>query len=301
MAEESVAALQPHSGGAYVDCTLGAAGHAYRILELSSPDGCLLGLDADPEALEIARQRLHSFGDRATLVHSNFRHLGQVARARGFDHVDGAILDLGLSSMQLDTWTRGFSFRRNEPLDMRFDPTEGRPAAELLATEPEEEIARIIWQYGEETASRRIARAIANSPERISTTGQLAALVERTVGGRRGRVHPATRTFQALRIAVNDELGALEQGLNAAIGLLAPGGRMVVISFHSLEDRLVKNLFRIESSDCICPPRQPVCTCGHKARLRLVQRKAIKPGDPEVEVNPRSRSARMRVAERLQT
>ncbi len=297
--DEAVAALAVQPDGMYVDGTLGAAGHATRVLEESAPEGRLLGLDADPAALELARSRLAPFGERAVLVHSNYRRMAEVATERGFVPADGVLLDLGLSSMQLDEWDRGFSFRRDEPLDMRFDPTSGSSAAELVNSLPEEELARVLWEYGEEPASRRIARAVARSEQPITTTGQLAELVASSVGRPRGRTHPATRTFQALRILVNDELGALEDGLRAAVGILRPGGRLVVISFHSLEDRIVKNYIRDESAECVCPPRQPVCTCAHTPTLRLVRRKADKPGAVETQENPRSRSARLRVAEKV--
>lgn len=299
LAREAVDALAVVPGGSYIDATLGAGGHATLALDLSAPDGRLLGLDADPEALDLARRELGRFGDRAALAHSNFRHLQDVATERGFVPADGVLFDLGLSSMQLDLWDRGFSFRRDEPLDMRFDPSQGPTAADLLRDLPEEELARVIWEYGEEPASRRIARAVARSAEEVRTTGQLAELVARSTGRSRGRTHPATRTFQALRIAVNDELGALAAGLEAAVRVLRPGGRLVIISFHSLEDRLVKQFIRDKSAECVCPPRQPVCTCDQVPTLRPVNRKAGKPGAEEVGDNPRSRSARLRVAERI--
>jgi 16S rRNA (cytosine1402-N4)-methyltransferase len=299
LAEEAVAALAVRPGGTYVDGTLGAAGHAARILDLSSPGGRLLGLDADPAALELARERLAPYGERAALVHANFRSLDRIAAERGFAPADGVLLDLGLSSMQLDLWDRGFSFRRDEPLDMRFDPTSGPTAADLLRDLPEEDLARAIWELGEEPASRRIAHAVKTSRTPVETAGQLAELVARATGRPRGRTHPATRTFQALRILVNDELEALRDGLRAAVDTLRPGGRLAIIAFHSLEDRIVKQFMRDESAGCVCPPRQPVCTCGHTPRLRLLSRRAGKPDHAETLANRRSRSARLRAAEKL--
>lgn len=297
---EVVQTLAPRSGGRYIDCTVGAGGHAQAVLDASAPDSRLLGLDADPGALQVAAERLAPYGNRAVLVHARFSRVGQVAREHGFDEPDGVLMDLGLSSMQLDLWSRGFSFRRDEPLDMRFDPTAGPTAADVITSSSEEELADIIWRYGEEPASRRIARAVKRSVAPVVTTTQLADLVERAVHRPKGRTHPATRTFQALRIAVNDELEELQTGLRSAVELLCVGGRLAVISFHSLEDRIVKQFMRRESSGCVCPPRQPMCTCGHRPTLRLVSRRAGKAAAEELSVNRRSRSARLRVAEKVQ-
>jgi 16S rRNA (cytosine1402-N4)-methyltransferase len=232
------------------------------------------------------------------LVHSSFTRLAEVARICDFVPADGILLDLGLSSLQLADPARGFAFMSDGPLDMRFDPTTGGPtAADLVNELSAEELATLLYQYGEERQGRRIAEAIvAASP--IHTTRELAAVVEQATG-RRGRIHPATRTFQALRIAVNDELAALEAVLPQAVEVLAPGGRLAVISFHSLEDRLVKRFLRRESRDCLCPPESPVCTCDHRATLRVITRKPVRPTADEIAANPRSRSARLRVAERL--
>ncbi|HFD40221.1 MAG TPA: 16S rRNA (cytosine(1402)-N(4))-methyltransferase RsmH [Anaerolineae bacterium] len=295
--EETLTGLQIRPGGVYVDATLGAAGHALGILRASAPDGRLLGLDADPEAVAFARQVLQPFGERLTLRTANFRRLAAVARSAGFDRVDGVLLDLGLSSRQLAAAERGFAFQREGPLDMRLDPRRGTTAADLVNDLPEADLADLIRRYGEERHARRIARAIV-AARPLTTTAELAQVVARAVG-RRGRIHPATRTFQALRIAVNDELGALAEALPQALDLLAGGGRLAVIAFHSLEDRLVKRFFRQESRDCLCPPEAPVCTCGHRARLRIVTRKPIRPAPEEMAHNPRSRSARLRIAERL--
>ncbi len=294
---EAVEALAIRPFGWYVDCTVGLGGHSQAILEASQPDGRLLGLDADARSLELARQRLAAFGDRAVLVHANFRDLERVARDHGVDTANGIVMDLGLSSWQLADSARGFSFHDVGGLDMRFDPSEGAGAADLVNTLPEDELAALIWRYGEEPKARPIARAIVRARP-IATAGQLAEVIARAVG-RRGRIHPATRTFQALRIAVNRELDNLEAALPQAVRLLAPGGRLAVISFHSLEDRIVKTFFRNESRDCICPPEIPQCICGHRATLRIVTKKPITPSPREVSANPRARSAKLRVAERL--
>ncbi len=295
------------AGGRYIDGTLGAGGHAAAILERSAPDGRLLGLDVDPSALALAGARLTPFGSRAVLVHANAGDLSQVARTHGFSPVDGVLLDLGVSSMQLDTAERGFSFGADAPLDMRMDPTDtGRPtAADLVNRLPEGELADLIYQYGEERGSRRIARRLVAERARapITTTGRLAAVVQSALGGRpqgpRGRTHPATQTFQALRIAVNHELDVLPQALEGALDVLRPGGRLAVIAFHSLEDRIVKQFIAQEVKGCICPPDLPVCQCGRTPRLRSVSRGAIQASEAEQATNPRSRSARLRVAERI--
>ncbi len=290
--------LQVRPGGRYIDATVGGGGHAAGILASSSPDGCLLGLDRDPAAVETAHARLTPYAGRVVLVCSSFGRLAEIARARDFVPADGVLFDLGLSSLQLADPTRGFAFRTDGPLDMRFDPTTGGPtAADLVNELPAEELAALLYRYGEERQARRIVEAIV-AAHPLHTTKELAAVVEGVVG-RRGRIHPATRTFQALRIAVNDELAALEAALPRAVEVLAPGGRLAVISFHSLEDRLVKRFMRRESRDCICSPEVPVCTCNHKATLGLVTRKPVRPTADEIAANPRSRSARLRVAERM--
>jgi len=290
--------LQIRPGGRYIDATVGGGGHAAGILAASSPDGRLLGLDRDPAAVEATGARLVSYTERVVLVHSSFTRLAEVARTCDFVPADGILLDLGLSSLQLADHARGFAFMSEGPLDMRFDPTTGGPtAADLVNELSAEELATLLYQYGEERQARRIAEAIvAASP--LHTTNELAAVVEKATG-RRGRIHPATRTFQALRIAVNDELAALEAVLPQAVEVLAPGGRLAVISFHSLEDRLVKRFLRRESRDCLCPPESPICTCDHRATLRVITRKPIRPTADEAAANPRSRSARLRVGQRL--
>jgi len=292
-----ITALQPHSSGHYIDGTLGAAGHAAGILEASAPDGELLGLDLDPQALAIARERLAPFGERAHIVQGSYTTMKETAAKLGWDAVDGIVLDFGVSSMQLDTPERGFSFLTDGPLDMRFSPNAGISAGEMVNTFAEEDLADIIFRYGEDRSARRIARAIVgNRP--FESTKQLADLILKSVG-RPERIHPATRTFQALRIAVNGELDSIETVIPIAVSLLKPGGRLAAISFHSLEDRIVKEYFRHESRDCICPPRQPICTCGHKASITEINRKPIEATQEEVQENSRARSAKLRIAEKM--
>jgi 16S rRNA (cytosine1402-N4)-methyltransferase len=290
--------LQPPVNGRFIDGTLGAGGHTAGLLEVSAPNGRVLAFDRDPAAIAYARARLAPFGDRVRFVHASYAAMGEIAPAHGFSAVDGILLDLGLSSGQLEAAERGFSFLKEGPLDMRFDPAQGPSAADLVNNLSAAELAEIFWRYGEEPHSRRIAQWIVERRP-LRTTTQLAGLITQR-SGRRGRIHPATRVFQALRIAVNDELEAVAQGVQAAIGLLRPGGRLAVISFHSLEDRYVKHTFRELSRDCVCPPEQPVCTCDARASVRLVTRKAVKPSAAEIEANPRSRSARLRVVEKLE-
>ena len=280
---------------------MGAGGHAAAILERSAPDGRLLGLDVDPAALEIARRELARFGDRCVLVRSNFALCDVVAREHGFAPLDAVVLDLGLSSIQLADERRGFSFRSEGPLDMRADPTLGETAADLVKTRSERELRQMFGELGGEAEAGRVAAAIARrrSTRPFETAGDLARFVAGVKTKRRGGIDPATHVFQALRIAVNDELGNLERGLGAALDVLRPGGRLAVISFHSLEDRVVKTFMARESRDCICPPHLPTCVCGHRAGLRLVLRRPVSPDAAEVERNPRARSARLRVAEKL--
>ena len=299
MVDEVMATLAPRPGSLHIDATLGGAGHAEKILDASSPDGRLLGLDADPSAIERSSRRLARFGSRAVFRQANFGRLAVVAPEAGFGQVDGLLLDLGLSSYQLADSGRGFGFRTGGRLDMRFDTGRGRPAADLLATMSADELAALFRKYGEEPFSGRIARAIveARAKAPVETAEALADLVEHAVPApRRRRTHPATRVFQALRIAVNDELGALEAGLAASLELLRPGGRLVVLSYHSLEDRIVKRFIATEQRGCVCPPEVPVCVCGRQPRMRSLG-KSRTPSDEEISANPRSRSARLRGAE----
>ncbi|HEY8198145.1 MAG TPA: 16S rRNA (cytosine(1402)-N(4))-methyltransferase RsmH, partial [Candidatus Limnocylindrales bacterium] len=276
---------------------------AVRILEANSPDGRLLGLDADQAAIARCQVRLAPFGERVTLRQANFEELDEVAPAAGFGAVDGILFDLGLSSLQLADDDRGFSFRSSGPLDLRFDASRGRPATDLLRDLDERELARILRTYGEEPFAGRIARAIVAQRQRapIETADQLAALVERAVPAPRGRrrTHPATRTFQALRIAVNRELDVLPRALAAAVELLRPGGRLAVLAYHSLEDRIVKRFLAAERRGCVCPPEVPICVCGRAPRLRAVGPTPGFPSDDEISANPRARSARLRAAQRL--
>jgi 16S rRNA (cytosine1402-N4)-methyltransferase len=304
MQDEVLGTLAPLAGSLQIDATIGGGGHTERILEAASPDGRVLGLDADEAAIERAGRRLARFGDRLVLRRSNFAELATVAPDAGFGAVDGLLFDLGLSSFQLADRERGFGFRAGGPLDMRFDTTRGVPAAELLATLDADELAALFRRYGEEPAAWKIANAIvaARRTAPVRTAEELAALVERVSPPNprvRRRIHPATRVFQALRIAVNEELDALEAGLAAAVDLLRPGGRLVVLSYHSLEDRIVKRFLAAERQGCVCPPAVPVCVCGRVARLRLVTRPSLTPTAEEIDLNPRARSARLRAAERL--
>lgn len=296
---EIIAALRPQSPGRYVDATVGAGGHAWGILQASSPEGKLLGLDLDPQALAIASQRLAVFKGRFFLVHASYTSLRQQLQHLSWESVQGIVLDLGVSSMQLDRAERGFSFQMEGPLDMRFDPGQSLQAADLVNRLPEDQLADILWRYGEERHARRIARAICQARP-LHTTRELAEVIRRAVSGPPGRIHPATRSFQALRIAVNQELQALESFLPQAIAALAAGGRLAVISFHSMEDRIVKQFFRRESRDCICPPEQPVCICNHRATLQEVNHKPIFPTAEEIQKNPRARSARLRIASKIE-
>jgi 16S rRNA (cytosine1402-N4)-methyltransferase len=295
--------LAPRPGGIYLDGTVGGGGHAALVLESSSPDSILIGIDRDTEALAGARTRLAPFGKRALLFHGNFDRLAEIVAEIGIPGIDGFLLDLGVSSHQLDSGARGFSFQQDAPLDMRMDADSGDTAAELVNSLPEEELARIIREFGEERWAKRIAAFIvqARGEAPIATTGRLVDIIKGAIprGAWEERIHPATRTFQALRIAVNDELGSLERGLAAGLDLLNRGGRGVVISFHSLEDRLVKNMFRGLARGCTCPKNFPRCVCSATPQVKVLTGKPVMAGDAEREANPRARSAKLRAVEKL--
>ena len=298
MVPEVLDALRVQPGGRYIDGTLGEGGHAEAILRACEPGGQLMGLDADHEAIAVATDRLRGHGDAFLALAANFRDIRRLALSYDFAPVHGVLFDLGVSSLQLDAEARGFSFRRPDPLDMRFSLDQPVTAADIVNGYSQRELADLIYQLGEERAARRIAAAIV-AARPISTSVDLADVVAKAVRGPRRRLHPATKTFQALRIAVNEELAALEVALDQAVSLLGHGGRLVVLAYHSLEDRIVKDFMRREASDCICPPGAPVCRCGHLATVRRVTKRVMKPTAAEVASNPRSRSARLRAVERM--
>jgi 16S rRNA (cytosine1402-N4)-methyltransferase len=301
--EETLKYLVPERGGLFVDCTVGLGGHSEAIL-LSSEQTRVVGIDRDSEALALAQNRLASFGNRFRAVQANFRQITDVLDQLGEKDPQGILVDLGVSSLQFDSSERGFSFRFDAPLDMRMDRIGGgETAADLLLRLSEAEIANIIFQFGEERHSRRIARRIVQRREQgepVTTTKELADLVQQNVGGKkRHQIHPATRTFQALRIAVNQELEGLGAFVESAVDLLIPGGNFVGISFHSLEDRILKRELRRLSGHCDCPPRQPVCSCGARKAIEVLTRRPVTPTDAEVEANPRARSAKLRAGRKL--
>ena len=295
---EVVDALAVRSHGFYVDCTVGEGGHAALILAVVEPPPAVLGIDLDEDALGVARSTLARFGTSVTLIHGSYVDMRRLATEAGRDQADGILMDLGLSSLQLEETDRGFSFQREAHLDMRFDRSHAKSAWDVVNRTAERELSELIRALGEEPRARRIASAIV-AARPVETTTRLAEVVANAIGGRKGRIHPATRTFQAVRMAVNGELANVRDGLERAVELLGPQGRLVVISYHSLEDRVVKRFMARESRDCICDPKGPICECGHEASLRRVSKKVIKPTEEEIKANPRSRSARMRVAERL--
>ena len=296
--QQTLESLQPANSGRYVDGTLGAGGHARGILQASAPEGLLLGLDVDTHAIEIARRNTAEFAERITIRHGSYSNLAQHLEAIGWECIDGMLLDLGVSSMQLDNAERGFSFLKEAPLDMRFNEDQETNAADLVNRSGQKELAAILRDYGEEPRANQIADAIVRNRPFESTT-ELASLVLAVYKGKRGKTHPATRTFQALRLATNSELEKLSEGLEQAVAALCSGGRLAVISFHSLEDRIVKQFFQRESRDCICPPEQVICTCGHKASVRAITKGAVAPSKEEIAQNSRSRSAKLRVVEKI--
>ncbi|MDN8588234.1 16S rRNA (cytosine(1402)-N(4))-methyltransferase RsmH [Paenibacillus sp. 11B] len=307
--EEATEGLNIKQDGIYVDCTLGGGGHSSVIASKLGPGGRLIALDQDDWALDNAREKLAPYGEQITLVKTNFRDLEQVLKdlevpmKDGVPQVDGILYDLGVSSPQFDEGERGFSYNHDAPLDMRMDQDASLTAKEIVNEWPEEEIARILYRYGEEKFSRRIARVIVEKRKQspIETTGELVELIKEGIpaAARRTGGHPAKRSFQALRIAVNDELGAFEEGLHQAVRCLAPGGRVSVITFHSLEDRICKQIFSSYLEKCTCPPDFPLCVCGGKGVMRLVNRKPLIPTETELAENSRARSAKLRVAEKL--
>jgi len=303
LAKEVISYLSLQPGSKVIDCNVGSGGHAKKILSKLGLSGRLLGIDRDASAIKVARKTLHDYAGQVTLVQDSFAHLSDIALAKDFTDVRGILFDLGLSSLQLDTPGRGFSWRRSEPLDMRMDITQGLTAAELIRDSSEEDLARIFQEYGEVTFAKRLAQAIVRERKQkhLNTTVDLAELVSSVAPGRErsNNRHPATKVFQALRIAVNDELNQLRNALPQALNLLRPGGRLVVISFHSLEDRIVKNFLRDESRDCICETELPVCRCRHRAQVEILTKKPVTPTADEVRINPRSRSAKLRAAAKI--
>ncbi len=289
------------NGGVYLDCTVGLGGHAAEMLKATSPDGRLIGIDTDDQALALAKENLSSYKGRVSLIHGNFSDLSQILDQQSVSEIDGILMDLGVSSLQLDTPERGFSFRRPGPLDMRMDQTAGQPVSHDLNRKRADELAEIIRDFGEERWARRIAAGIVKARKKspIRTTEQLAEIVERSVPRSSRRIHPATRTFQSLRIYKNRELTNLKNGLEQAVSALKPGGRLCVISFHSLEDRIVKHTFRALERGCVCPPRAPVCMCGRKPELKVLTKRPIIPQEEEIRANPRCRSAKLRAAAKL--
>lgn len=299
MVDEVLEALRVNPGSVYIDCTVGEGGHALSVLEAVSPAPGILGVDLDEESLNIARERLNGYGQRARFVKGNFAGLGAICSQHGIPAAAGVLFDLGVSSLQLETAGRGFSFSREGRLDMRFDTSQELTAYDLVNKGGERELVDLLREFGEENRPGRLARAVLRARP-IETTLELAEVIARaSAPSRRSRTHPATRTFQALRISVNRELDNVRLGLEQAVQALRSGGRLVVISYHSLEDRLVKTFMRREGAVCICPAGTPECICGHRPTLRVISKRVKRPSPSEVRENPRSRSARMRIAERL--
>ncbi len=303
MLREVIDGLNVKENGTYIDATVGGAGHSIEIAKLLNADGLLIGIDQDPEALKAAAKRLSGFECSVKLVSSNFSDIADVVDHVGVEHVDGILMDIGVSSYQLDESARGFTYRKDVPLDMRMNPSVEITAAYIVNEEPEDKLCQIIGQYGEEKWAARIAKFICERRKegQIATTGELVDIIRAAVpkGARQEGIHPARRTFQALRIAVNDELGSLERGIKGAVKVLGSEGRLAILSYHSLEDRIVKQAFRQMEEPCICPREMPVCVCGLKPVIRVITRKPELPSDAEIERNPRARSAKLRIAQKL--
>ena len=298
MVPEILKYLEVSSGGRYIDCTLGEGGHTKSLLEASNPGGEVLGIDADHEAIEVSKNRLEEYGERFIYDNSNFKNIKKIAMKSKFVPCHGILFDLGVSSLQLDKESRGFSFRRKAPLDMRFSINQTLTAQDVLNTFSESEISDILYQYGEERQSRKIAKLIIeNRP--LSNADELSDLIKKNIRQTNYKINPSTKTFQALRIYINEELNSLSQALEQSLEILGVGGRMAVISYHSLEDRIVKNFFKKESKYCICPPNITECDCGHFPKLKIITKKPVSPSQSEIEANKRSRSAKLRVVERI--
>ena len=299
LTNEVIKGLNITPGGRYIDATLGEGGHSTNILIKSDPGGQVLGIDADHEAVSVAQKRVNYSSDKFLAVNDNFKNIRSIAMKYNFSPVHGILFDLGVSSLQLDAESRGFSFRRADPLDMRFSYNQNLSASQIINNYDENELANIIFYFGEEKKSRKIAKTIVrNRP--IKSSLELAELICEVIPRKKNqKINPATKTFQAIRIAVNDELSALETALNESLTVIGEGGRIAVISYHSLEDRIVKNFFKKQSSECICPPRSPVCICKHEKTIKIISKKPIIPSTNEVNNNPRSRSAKLRIAERI--
>ena len=298
MVPEILKYLEVSSGGRYIDCTLGEGGHTKSLLEASNPGGEVLGIDADHEAIEVSKNRLEEYGERFIYDNSNFKNIKKIAMKSKFVPCHGILFDLGVSSLQLDKESRGFSFRRKAPLDMRFSINQTLTAQDVLNTFSESEISDILYQYGEERQSRKIAKLIIeNRP--FSNADELSDLIKKNIRQTNYKINPSTKTFQALRIYINEELNSLSQALEQSLEILGVGGRMAVISYHSLEDRIVKNFFKKESKYCICPPNIPKCDCRHFPKLKIITKKPVSPSQSEIDANKRSRSAKLRVVERI--
>ena len=298
MVPEILKYLEVSSGGRYIDCTLGEGGHTKSLLEASNPGGEVLGIDADHEAIEVSKNRLEEYGERFIYDNSNFKNIKKIAMKSKFVPCHGILFDLGVSSLQLDKESRGFSFRRKAPLDMRFSINQTLTAQDVLNTFSESEISDILYQYGEERQSRKIAKLIIeNRP--LSNADELSDLIKKNIRQTNYKINPSTKTFQALRIYINEELNSLSQALEQSLEILGVGGRMAVISYHSIEDRIVKNFFKKESKYCICPPNITECDCGHFPKLKIITKKPVSPSQSEIDANKRSRSAKLRVVERI--